>query len=148
MKQTPRHLVLAGAAVALAACGPGPPKGEIRQRTEDLRLSISSDPTPPYAREMVTYRVVVRDKETNAPIENGVGIIFATNRDGKSIGSGLLRSAELGTYIGKMNFVTSGEWAVAIEFQRDSTQRKQRMDWMQEVFAERDVIPPPTQGSK
>jgi hypothetical protein len=139
--------MLASLALLLAACGPGPPRGEIRQRTDDLKLNISSDPTPPHAREMVTYRVVIRDKETTAPIENGQGIIFATNRDGKSIGSGLLRSEELGTYIGKLNFITSGEWAIAIEFQRDSTQRKQRTDWMQEVFAERDVIPAP-QGSK
>jgi hypothetical protein len=36
-----------------------------------------------------------------------------------------------------LNYVTSGEWAVAVEFRRDSTARFEKTEWMQEVLAER-----------
>jgi hypothetical protein len=34
-----------------------------------------------------------------------------------------------------LHFVTAGQWAVAIRFQRDTTRRLETMDWMQEVAA-------------
>ena len=63
------------AAVAMfvvgAACDRTPRVPELRQFTEDLTFRISSDPMPPRAREPILYKVVVRDKESGAPIENG-----------------------------------------------------------------------------
>ena len=49
----------------------------------------------------------------------------------------LVKGPELGTYYATMHFITSGQWAVAIRFQRDSTKKLERMDWMQEVFPAR-----------
>jgi hypothetical protein len=83
------------------------------------------------------YKVVVRDSKTGQPIEGGEGQIFASSRDGKDIWDSLVPGQELGTYYGTLNFITAGEWAVAVRFRRDSTKRLERLDWMQEVFAER-----------
>lgn len=130
------------AAVALvgalaAACDRTPRVPELRQFTEDLTFRISSDPMPPRARESILYKVVVRDKESGAPIENGEGRIFASSRDGASTWDGLEPGPELGTYYAKLNYITAGDWAVAIQFRRDSTQKLERIDWMQDVHAAR-----------
>ena len=119
------------------ACTPGPRDLSHRGWTEDMEFRVLPDPAPPYARERITYKVVVRDSKTGQPIEGGEGQIFASSRDGKDIYDSLEPGPELGTYYGKLNFVTAGEWAVAIRFRRDSTKKLERLDWMQEVGASR-----------
>ena len=88
------------------------------------------------------YKVLIRDRESRQPIEGGEGQIFANNRDGASTWDGLAKGPEIGTYYGKLNFVTAGDWAIAIRFRRDSTARLERTDWMQDVLAERQSAIP------
>ena len=107
--------------------------GEMRLRTDVFAFTIAPDVSPPVAREPIVYKVVVRDRESGQPVENGEGQVFATSRDGASTWDGLAPGPEPGTYYGKLNFVTAGEWALAVRFRRDSTQRLERVDWMQEV---------------
>ena len=45
--------------------------------------------------------------------------------------NGLLAAPELGTYMTTLNFVTSGDWAIGLQF------RRERVDWMQTVRAAR-----------
>jgi hypothetical protein len=133
----------AAAAVLLltAACGPSQRDLSMRHWTEDMAFRISSDPVPPAAREKIRYKVQVSDSKTGQPIESGEGRIFASSRDGASTWDVLLPGDELGTYYGTLNYVTAGEWAVAIQFRRDSTRKLERMDWMQEVFPAREETP-------
>lgn len=126
---------------ALAACGPSQQDLSIRQWTDDMAFRINSDPVPPRAREQVRYKIQVRDSKTGEPVEGGEGRIFASTRDGASTWDGLAKGEELGTYYGTLKYVTAGEWAVALQFRRDSTRKLQRMDWMQEVFAARGEQP-------
>jgi hypothetical protein len=101
-------------------------------------FSVSSDPMPPRARENVVYKIVVRDKKTRQPIDAGEGRIFATSEDRANTWDGLERGPELGTYYGRLHFITSGTWAVAIQFRRDSTASLERVDWMQDVLQAHD----------
>ena len=109
--------------------------------SESFNFRVSSDPLPPHARERNVYKIVVLDRKTNQPIENGEGRIFATSRDAVNIWDGLAPGPEVGTYYGTLNFITAGDWAVAVQFRRDSTQKLERIDWMQDVRAEREAIP-------
>ena len=109
--------------------------------TDNYRLRVSADPTPPRARERTRYKVVVRDKESGEPVEGGEGRIFATSRDGANIWDVLEQGPEIGTYYSTLRYVTAGEWAVAIQFRRDSAQPLERVDWMQDVLAERGASP-------
>lgn len=129
-------LVMLGAG-ALAACG-APRKPELHQFTNDLDFRISSDPQPPRAREKNLFKVVVADRQTGQPIEGGEGRIFATSSDGVNTWDALDPGPELGTYYGTMSFITSGDWAVAIQFRRDSTKPIERIDWMQTVMQPSD----------
>lgn len=131
------HLTLASLLVVAAACGPTQQDLAIRQWTDDMSFRITSEPLPPVAREKVRYKVVVRDSKTGQPVEKGQGRIFASTREGTSTWDSLIEGDELGTYYGNLNFITSGEWAMAIQFRRDSTRKLERMDWMQEVFPAR-----------
>jgi len=38
--------------------------------------------------------------------------------------------------------VTAGDWSIAISFRRDSTAKLERIDWMQDVLAERQSPTP------
>ena len=109
--------------------------------SETFAFRVSSEPMPPHARERNIYKIVVLDRKTNQPIEKGEGRIFATSRDAVNIHDGLEPGPEVGTYYGTLNFITAGDWAVAVQFRRDSTQRLERIDWMQDVRAEREAIP-------
>jgi hypothetical protein len=130
------------AAVVLAgACGGEPQQRALRQQTDSYYFTITPDQSPPHARENVQYKVLVRDRESRQPIDAGEGQIFANNRDGASTWDGLAKGPEIGTYYGKLNFVTSGDWAIAIRFRRDSTSKLERTDWMQDVLAERQATP-------
>jgi hypothetical protein len=134
--------LLLAAAAALAACRSEPQTPSLRQWTEDLAFQITSEPMPPHARERTLFKVIVRDKKSRRPIEVGEGQIYASSRDGKNIFDALDKGPELGTYYGTLNFITSGTWAVAIRFRRDSTGKIQTINWMQDVLAERpDVVP-------
>jgi hypothetical protein len=130
-------LAVGAAAVgALAACEPrqrDPADLAIRGFTDSFVLQISADPIPPYAREETLYKVVVRDAKTRSFVEGGQGRIFATSADSVNIFDGLVPGPELGTYYAKLSYVTAGDWAVAVQFRRDSTARLERVDWTQTV---------------
>ena len=151
MSPAARLLVLL-AAVATAACGPsdGARVSDIRGG-EKMALRISFEPTPAYAREKIQYRVVVQDRESGQPIENGWGQVYATSRDGKNVYDNLVSGTQLGTYFGTLNFLTAGTWAVAVRFRRDSLAPLETVDWMQDVRAARipdiPAAPPPPPGS-
>ena len=104
-----------------------------RQWSDNFAFRITVEPTPPRAIEDAKYRIVVNDKKTGEPIETGEGRIFASSADGANTDDGLLKEKEVGTYSGRLFFPTSGDWAVAIQFRRDSTQRLERVDWIQSV---------------
>ncbi len=129
-------------AVSALSCGPGPDEGVIRLWTDDYEIRVTADVMPPRALERITYIVVVRDKNTQEPIADGEGRIFATNSDRKSTHNGFRYGPEVGTYRTTITFVTAGEWALGIQFRRDSTQVLQRtLDWRQQV---RNETPPGT----
>ena len=131
-----RARMLGAALLAMSAlsCGPGPDDGVIRLWTDDFEIRVTADVMPPRALERITYTVVVRDKHTQEPIADGEGRIFATNSDRKSTHNGFRYGPEVGTYRTTMMFVTAGEWALGIQFRRDSTQVLQRtLDWRQSV---------------
>jgi hypothetical protein len=138
-----RLIPLALAAVTVgAACGGEPKPRSLRQLTDSYLFTITPDQSPPHAREDIMYKVLIRDRDSREPIEAGEGQIFANNRDGASTWDGLSKGPEIGTYYGKLNFVTAGEWAIAIRFRRDSTAKLERIDWMQDVLAERESATP------
>jgi hypothetical protein len=126
-------------AALAAACGGAGETERLATRmwTDDMIFSIALDPVPPPAREEIRVKVVVRDKETKAPIDDGEGRIYAMNRDSAKVFDGLVRGPEPGTYYAKLRFVTAGEWAIGLQFRRDSTQALQKMDWLQQVAPER-----------
>jgi len=122
--------------VLLAGCsGPSHPATDMRVWTRDFEFRISADVVPPLALEPTSYTVVVRDKKTHEPIPQGQGRIFATNSDGKSIWDGFSYGPEVGTYHAKLMFLTAGEWAMSLQFRRDSTKALQRPedDWHQTI---------------
>ena len=128
------RLLVPLAAVVIGACGPdtGAKVSDIRGG-EKMALRISFEPTPAYAREKIRYRVVVQDRESGQPIENGWGQVYATSRDGKNVYDNLVPGTQLGAYFGDLNFLTSGTWAVAVRFRRDSLAPLETVEWMQEV---------------
>ncbi len=142
MKRAAPLALLAGL-TAVLACTPTPRTGEIRLGTDSYLMTVTSDPMPPHARERTRYRIVVRDRETRQPLEGGEGRVFGSSRDGASVWDGLARAQEPGTYTGTVSFVTAGEWAVAVQFRRDSTRPLERIDWMQDVMAEREEFVSP-----
>jgi hypothetical protein len=122
---------------ALAGCTAGPPADAKATRlwTDDYAIVVTSDPSPPRALEQVQYTIVVRDKQSRTPIEVGEGRIFATTEDRKNTDNGFEKAPEPGTYRTKLFFATAGNWAMGIQFRRDSTQKLQRTnDWYQEVL--------------
>jgi hypothetical protein len=123
------------ACAVLSACGPNPKLYDNRQWSDNFAFRITVDPMPPRAVEDIRYKIVVQDKKTGEPIETGEGRIFATSPDGANTDDGLAKGKEVGTYYGRLFFPTSGDWAVALQFRRDSTQRLERVDWMQSVNA-------------
>ena len=125
-----------------AACGGASKPRPLRQLTDSYLFTITPDQAPPHAREDNLDKILVRDRKSREPIQAGEGQIFANNRDGASTWDGLTKGPEIGTYYGKLNFVTAGDWAVAIRFRRDSTAKLERTDWMQDVLAERESPTP------
>ena len=120
-------------AAALAGCGPNERLLDNRQWSDNFAFRITIDPTPPRAIEDAKYKIVVQDKKTGEPIETGQGRIFATSKDGANTDDGLLKGKEVGTYYGRLFFPTTGDWAIALQFRRDSTSKLERVDWVQSV---------------
>ncbi|MBI2795144.1 MAG: hypothetical protein HYX65_00380 [Gemmatimonadetes bacterium] len=142
LPRRPRALLVAAASVALLTAGfcdnaSGARNSDLRSWTDDLAFRISTDPQPPVAREKILYKVIVRDKKSGQPIEAGEGRIFASSKDGANTWDALTPGPEPGSYYGTLNYITAGDWAIAIQFRRDSTQAIQRIDWMQGVRAAR-----------
>lgn len=130
-------LVSIAASVSVAACdgGGGRPVGEMRFVTDSFIIRVRAESLPVRAMETIRYKVVVSDKVTGKPIDDGQGRIFATNSDRKTTWNGLEYTGELGTYRSNLWLVTSGLWAMAIQFRRDSTKPLQKTeDWTQDVL--------------
>jgi hypothetical protein len=121
------------AVTAASNCGPPPGPPPTRFWTDDIAYQISADPVPPHAREDVIFKVVVHDKSSGQPIDGGEGRIYATSADGANVWDGLSPGPQAGTYYGKLHFITSGDWAMGLQFRRDSTRPIQKLDWRQEV---------------
>lgn len=118
---------------SLVGCGPAAPRDNAeRLWTDDFEIRVLSDPLPPRAQEPTLYTIYVRDKKTREPIVGGEGRIFATNSDRHSIWQGFTYGPEVGTYHSRLKFITAGEWAMGVQFRRDSTQAlQQSLDWRQ-----------------
>jgi hypothetical protein len=129
------------AAVVATGCGGSGPEPGYRGFTEHYSMRITSDPVPPHARERTLFKIVVRDKESGQPIEGGQGIIYAETRDGAKTWDSFEPGPELGTYYANLHFVVAGDWAMGLRFRRDSTQKLEQVDWMQEVRPERLATP-------
>ena len=135
------RLVVLGVAALAAGCGPSADEAPgFRQRSESYTFRVSSNVSPPAAREPIEYTIVVLDRETGRPVENGEGQLFAQNVQGKQTYDGLAPSPEAGTYKATVSFLLADQWAIGIRFRRDSTAPLERIDWMQEVVAERNPI--------
>lgn len=126
------------AALVAVACGGNERSTEMRQWTNDLAFRISVSPMPPNAEDIATYKVVVNDKTTGQPIETGGGRVFASNEEGAKTFDGLAKGKEVGTYYARLRFPVSGQWAMGLQFRRDSTKTLERtQDWYQTVSAPR-----------
>jgi hypothetical protein len=128
-----RIVVVAGVAAGIVACTPTERALENRQWSDSFAFRISVDPTPPRAIEEAKYKIVVQDKKTGEPIETGQGRIFASSKDGANTNDGLAKGKEAGTYYGRLFYPTTGDWAIALQFRRDSTSKLERVDWIQTV---------------
>lgn len=133
-------VVLAAAAIVPGCSREARPLG-LRYSSASYYFTIEADQLPPHAREPIRYKILIRDRESRQPIETGEGQIYSSNRDGAQTWDGLVKGPELGTYYGTLNFVTSGQWAVAVRFRRDSLSRLEKVEWMQDVLAAREETP-------
>lgn len=125
------------------ACGPRDSDAPaLRLLSASYTFTIIPEQAPPRAREPILYKIVVRDRETRQPVETGEGQIYANNAERASTWDGLAKGAEIGTYYGRLSFVTAGPWAVAIRFRRDSVHKLETIDWMQDVLNERQAPVP------
>jgi hypothetical protein len=131
-----RRLALQALVIAaFVNCGPNPKAREMRLWSDSYAFRVTMEPTPARALEPIRYRIVVQDKKTKEPIEDGEGRIFATSVDGANTNDGLKKEKEVGTYSGRIFFATSGDWAAAIQFRREKNPqlRLERVDWTQAV---------------
>jgi hypothetical protein len=131
-----RWVATLGAGLILSGFGcreeSGPPP--LRLWTNDLAFQVSADPVPPPARQDVVFKVVVHDKNSGKAIEGGEGRVYATSADRTNTWDGLTPSPQPGTYTAKLNFLTSGDWAMGMQFRRDSTAPIETLDWRQSVM--------------
>lgn len=129
-----RAAFIAFAVVAgFAACGGSPRPLETRLWSDTFAFRVVTDPVPPRAIEDITFRIVVQDKKTGEPIEQGEGRIFGTSKDRANVNDGFAKGKEVGTYYAHVLFPTTGDWAMALQFRRDSTSKLERVDWTQAV---------------
>lgn len=130
-------------AVAALSCGPSDSGKftDYRAFTDHYQIRVSALPMPPLAREPALFKLVIRDKDTQAPIQGGEGILYAETRQGVKAWDKLKPGQELGTYTAKLNFIVSGEWAMGLRFRRDSTHALEQADWLQSVLPDTSSIP-------
>jgi hypothetical protein len=131
-----RRLALVSLFAALVtSCGPNKKALELRLWSDSYAFRVTVEPMPPRALEPAVYRIVVQDKKTGQPIENGEGRIFATSADRANSNDGLKKEKELGTYSGRLFFATTGDWAAAIQFRvkRTPPLPLEKVDWIQTV---------------
>lgn len=144
-----RLLVFAASVATLAACGPQGNKDlTIRMGSQSYRFEISADSLPPYANEWINYSVLVLDRKTEQPIQNGEGQIYG-QRDpggGPKTYDGFVYGPEVGVYHAKLRFVIAGDrgapWQMGLRFRRDSLAPLEVVNWQQQVLPERDIKPP------
>jgi hypothetical protein len=124
-------------AFAAAACGQSQARVPgIRQWTNDIVFNVTTDPSPPRAREWTIYTVEARDKSSGQPIEGADGRIYAGTKDGAKTYDGLIPGLKPGTYTAKIRFITSGDWSVGLQFRRDTMKTndiEQTQTWDQDV---------------
>ena len=138
-----QHAVWMIATLAAVACGAREPRErQLRLNSNNYSFTIIPSQAPPRAREATLYKIVVRDRKSRQPIESGEGQIYANNEQGASTWDGFQKAAELGTYYGKLNFVTAELWAVAVRFRRDSLHPLEKVEWLQDVINERQPAVP------
>jgi len=126
---------VAVALTAAAACGPTERNLELREQTQHYAFRITVTPTPPVAELGSVYKIIVQDKETGEPIQAGEGRLFASNIDQTNIYDGLAKGKEVGTYYARLRFPAAGEWAMGLQFRRDSLHPLERSgDWRQGVL--------------
>jgi hypothetical protein len=124
--------------VFAVACGPREPRvHQLRLMSASYNFTIMAEPSPPRARERILYKVVIHDRKTRQPIETGEGQVYASNIEHSNTWDGFEKGPEVGTYYGRLNYVTSGVWAVAIRFRRDSLHPLEKVEWTQDVYNER-----------
>jgi hypothetical protein len=134
---------IAAVCIGAASCGPSEAKQwEMHYISKSYSFTIVPSEAPPHAREDITYKVFIRDRDTREPIQNGEGQIYSNNREGARTWDGFNYGPEVGTYYGKLNFTTSGLWAVGLRFRRDSLHPLEKLEWMQDVLNERPASTP------
>ncbi|HLV27411.1 MAG TPA: hypothetical protein VKZ41_13975 [Gemmatimonadales bacterium] len=131
--------VAAVAALLLAVACDSEERPALRLSSESYTFLITPEPLPPYSVERVVWNVTVRDRDSRQPIEGGEGRLYASTIQRVTVWDGLARGAELGSYSAAVMFPTAGQWGMAIEFRSDSTQALEKVEWQQEVGAERSV---------
>jgi hypothetical protein len=131
-------MAVTAACAVSASCGrsEATPR-EMHYISKSYSFTITPEQAPPHAREFITYKVFIRDRDSREPIENGEGQIYSNNKEGARTWDGFTYGPEIGTYYGKLNYVTSGLWAVGIRFRRDSLHQLEKIEWMQDVLNER-----------
>jgi hypothetical protein len=129
-----RLRILAGmiAVAALLSCG-SPRPLETRLWSDSFAVRVTTDPVPPRAVEDVVFKVVVQDKKTGEPIQNGEGRVYGTSKDRANVDDGLAKGKEVGTYYGHILFPTTGDWAMGLQFRRNPQSRLETMTWIQTV---------------
>ena len=137
-----RALVVVVALLAVACRAREDRERQLRLNSNSYAFTITPSAAPPRAREATLYKIVVRDRKSRQPIESGEGQIYANNEQGASTWDGFAKGAELGTYYGKLNFVTAELWAVAVRFRRDSLHSLEKVEWLQDVINERQPVVP------
>jgi len=127
--------------MGLGACDGDRKPRPLRLNSQSYYFQISPDDVPPHARQEVNYKVVIADRKTRQPIENGEGRLFASDSVGAKTWDGFRYGPEIGTYHAVLRFITPGLWALAVQFKRDSLHPVERIDWYQDVLNERPGNP-------
>jgi hypothetical protein len=137
VKNLPKFLssyVLAlGLVAAFASCEGKRGPVALRLWSDNYAIRITTDPVPPRAIEDVVYKIVVQDKKTGEPIERGQGRIYGTSIDRANVNDGLAKGKEIGTYYAHILFPTTGDWAMGLQFRRDSLSKLEAVNWIQTV---------------
>ncbi len=135
-KGRPGTTALGALLIAVSSCGT-PKQPQLKMPSASYVITETSDPIPPFAREAVLYTITVVDRKTGQPIETGEGRIFANTAEGARTYDGFEKAPGVGVYSARLNFVTSGQWAIGIQFHSDSTRPLEKVEWMQDVLPER-----------